>query len=226
VHATLQKVAGYTDLSLEELYDKTAPVLRPISDTMQAVADYYMGPFFDAHASKGGRGGKVLRNAAGITTPHLDVSDRDGRNDAIVHLLQGTEAAVGHALIKIQDQYNYRVLLHEHDGVVTEGRIPPSATQHALRIVSEAAHFDVTGPELILKPYNKERPPHWERVIFTSESEENNTVNTMSSAWSYTNSSTSKEETAKNPDGAYGITDERLFMPCDRSGPGRHLPYS
>ena len=192
VHATLERVAEYSDLSLEELYNKTAPVLRPISDTMQAVAAYYMGPFFDAHASKGGRAGRVLRNASGITTPRLDVSDRDERNDAIVHLLQGTEAAVGHALISIQDKYNYRVLLHEHDGVVTEGRIPPSAVQEALRLVTEAAGFDVTGLELVLKPYNEVRPDHWAHATH-STTEENHTNMTTESPWSYTNTSSNVE---------------------------------
>lgn len=162
VHRLLKKAAAYTGQPLEALYEATAPLLLPIKETIRKAAARYVGDFFDAHANTG-RGGRCLRNASGIALylRDADVDTHKGRATALCHLLQGTEAAVGHALIQIQDEYGYRVVAHEHDGVITQGRIPQEAIQHALQIVSEAAHFDVTGLDLVLKPYDKEMPDHF-----------------------------------------------------------------
>ena len=183
VHKKLTSTARRTGESPQSLYDKTAPKLKPIRETVLDAATHYVTEHFERHCSAAGRNGKPLRNASGVTFYGRTADTHDERAAAMCHLLQGTEAAVGHALISIQEKYNYRVLLHEHDGVVTEGIIPPSAVQEALRLVSEAAGFDVTDLELVLKPYHKKRASHWAHATHSTTLEETKT--TTESPWSW-----------------------------------------
>ena len=132
VHEKLSATARRTGEPLPSLYDKTAPQLNRYARRVLDAANHYVTEHFERHCSAAGRKGKPLRNASGVTFYGREADTHDKRALQCA-TSAGHRSPVGHALISIQDKYNYRVLLHEHDWVVSEGRIPPSAVQEALR---------------------------------------------------------------------------------------------
>lgn len=162
VSTILRGAASRHNRDLDDLYAKAYTTLHPIQKTIREAVDIYTTSFFEARQTHG-RGGVRLTNASGVRMGSKDSADRTDRVAALCHLLQGSEAAVGHALTALQDHYGYRVVSHQHDGVITEGRIPQAAIEEALQMVSEAAGFDLTGLQMILKPYWDEAgmPQHW-----------------------------------------------------------------
>ena len=145
-----------------EIYGALRRSLEPVRDAMRELLAAYCGRYADEHATYG-RGGRYLQNASGVrlNLQAVDLQSHGGRSLAACHLLQGTEAAVGHELARLQDRYGYRILSHEHDGVVTAGRVPPAAVQEALQAISDRIGVDLTGLELVLKPYDEREPEHW-----------------------------------------------------------------
>lgn len=64
-------------------------------------------------------------------------------------LLQGREAAFTHALTASSKEYGFRVISHEHDGVVTVGSVPPEAVEAA----AAGARLPLDLVDLIEKPF-------------------------------------------------------------------------
>ena len=173
VPAVARRAATRQRVDPEVIYGALRPSLEPVRETMRELVRRYAGRYADQHATYG-RGGRYLQNASGIrlNLQAVDIEDHEGRAALACHLLQGTEAAIGHELARLQEQYGYRVVSHEHDGVVTEGRIPPAAVREALRRVSERAGVDLTALALVLKPYDEHEPDHWTDERADSEAHE------------------------------------------------------
>ena len=64
-------------------------------------------------------------------------------------LLQGREAALMHALAASAAEYGFRVLSHEHDGLVVAGEVPEAAVEAAARI----ARVPMDLVDLVDKPF-------------------------------------------------------------------------
>ncbi len=64
-------------------------------------------------------------------------------------LLQGREAALMHTLAASADEYGFRVLSHEHDGLVVAGDVPPEAVEAA----ASAARIPMDLVDLEEKPF-------------------------------------------------------------------------
>ena len=64
-------------------------------------------------------------------------------------LLQGREAALIHTLAASSSEYGFRVLSHEHDGLVVAGDVPPEAVEAAAR----AARIPMELVDLVAKPF-------------------------------------------------------------------------
>ena len=157
-----RRAAARQGIGPQEIYGRLRGSLEPVRDTMRGLVRAYVGPYAEKHATYG-RGGRYLTNAAGIrlNLNTVDVSTHEGRAAAACHLLQGTEAAIGHELTQLQERYGYRVVSHEHDGLVTEGEIPPAAVREALQRVGDRIGVNLTALQLVLKPYDEHKPTHW-----------------------------------------------------------------
>ena len=161
VEAQLERIGDRTGANPCGLYGAAQAFLRPVSDCMARIATHYTGDFFDAHAVNG-RGGRGLRNAAGLMFyPDAHAAGRERRTAALTHLTQGVEAALCHALTAIQERHGYTVLHHEHDGVITRGRIPAEAVREAVAMTAEAAGWHLPSVALVLKPYHETAPAHF-----------------------------------------------------------------
>ena len=64
-------------------------------------------------------------------------------------LLQGREAAFTHALTASSDKYGFRVISHEHDGVVVIGTVPEAAVDEA----ADAARLPDDLVDFVAKPF-------------------------------------------------------------------------
>lgn len=80
-------------------------------------------------------GRRYLTNAAGAKVALEDLGAKKWRLQAqlAAFLLQGLEAALMHGLAASAEEYGFRVLSLEHDGLVVAGDVPPEAVEAAAR---------------------------------------------------------------------------------------------
>jgi len=91
---------------------------------------------------------EVLQNAAGQSLV-LDRSRpaRDLKGEAAAHILQGQEAAYVHHLTVLSNEFGFRPVSNQHDGLVTVGEVPAEAQTMA------AARSGFKGAFLEQKPF-------------------------------------------------------------------------
>lgn len=129
------------------VYNKLADVLMPLREAREQLAEYRLNEFFEAEKDRDG----TISNQCGVKFKPDDVEHkREQKIRAMVHCLQGDEAALIHhltVLSKEEFEGNYEVLANEHDGIITIGKIPQEATD----IAKQRSNF--TSAELVPKPF-------------------------------------------------------------------------
>jgi hypothetical protein len=82
--------------------------------------------------SRNSKHGQIYKNACGIK---LNLNSELVKDKGFISafILQGLEASMIHNLVLLGDQYGFRTLSHEHDGLVVCGKIPEEASQIAKR---------------------------------------------------------------------------------------------
>lgn len=106
-------------------------------------------------------GSHIVTNGCGMSFNLNEYKNRNGKwnngrlyelkSRLVAHWLQGDESAFIHYLVILstKPEYRYKAWVNEHDGLVTQGIIPPSA-------ISEAkAYTNLKYVDLIEKPFEK-----------------------------------------------------------------------
>lgn len=96
---------------------------------------------------KHGRRGSYVENAAGMRLYLDDYSPRELPRKVAAFVLQGREAQFIHTLATLGPAHGFRVVGHEHDGLVTLGAIPAEAIREAQRVCG------MPFAELVEKPF-------------------------------------------------------------------------
>jgi hypothetical protein len=88
--------------------------------------------------SRNSKHGRIFKNACGMK---LNLNSEDAKDKKFVSafILQGLEASMIHNLVLLGDQYGFRTLSHEHDGLVVCGKIP----DEAIRIAKRQSGFEL-----------------------------------------------------------------------------------
>ncbi len=107
---------------------------------------YIAGPYLEAHATIG-RAGRVISNAVGGVLRLKGLSASKTRRKLAAHLLQGLEAEFIHRLTLLGPEYEFVAVSNQHDGLVTQGVVPPEAVEQA------RAESEIEVADLVVKPY-------------------------------------------------------------------------
>lgn len=125
------------------------PKLRgELDELLRAIGRWhrYLKAWADENATDG-RGGRYVTNAVGARLNVSALSARERPRKVAAHLLQGREALFVHSLAVQGDANGFRVVSHEHDGVVALGTIPEAAIQQARDTAA------MPYAEFVLKPF-------------------------------------------------------------------------
>jgi hypothetical protein len=96
----------------------------------------WVQPLKDAFRKQVDSGNLPTYNACSIATP--DLSDRDKTKQYELYhafFMQGYEAAFIHHLIVLAKSYEYKPLLHMHDGLITDIKVSAMAIEEASRLI-------------------------------------------------------------------------------------------
>lgn len=100
-------------------------------------------------AATPGRGGRYLTNAVGAKLNVVTLSPAELPRKVAAFVLQGREALYVHTLCTLAERHGFRVVCHEHDGVVTLGRVPEAARTAAAQIA------EMPYADLVEKPFTE-----------------------------------------------------------------------
>ena len=95
-----------------------------------------------------GRDGRGVTNAVGARLCVSDLSTRQLPRKVAAHVLQGREALYVHTLATLGPAYGFRVVCHEHDGLVTLGEVPQAAMDEAAK-VAEMPYAEMVPKEFV-----------------------------------------------------------------------------
>jgi hypothetical protein len=131
VRKTLEAEVG--GCHLETAYAQLHNILGPLyHDVLKPWRGHLIGSWLEANADPGYAGKRYVKNAAGVPFCIDDVRNPyELKKKLAAFLLQGREAAFIHTLTGYADEYGFRVISNEHDGVVTIGAIPQEAIERA-----------------------------------------------------------------------------------------------
>lgn len=129
----------------DDVYRRLYDVLGPVAVEARTLAELLVGRYEDHRRATGGRG--YPRNACGMMV-RLDAEPRGRWNRvALAYELQGLESAAVHRLTLEGPKHGFKVIMNEHDGLVTHGRIPNAAVEEVRR----AMEFDDPGPLVLVE---------------------------------------------------------------------------
>jgi hypothetical protein len=133
----LAKVAGGDEKRMKELHGRLAELLQPLAQEMRRWQDWLMKSYVPSHRRRN-RKGWYIENAVGkkLYLAELPQGREYWRKRARVtaFLLQGLEAATIHHLTLLGEEYGFRPLANEHDGLIVEGDIPSVAVREAANL--------------------------------------------------------------------------------------------
>lgn len=102
-----------------------------------------------AETATTGRDGRGVTNAVGARLALSTLSARELPRKVAAHVLQGREALYVHTLCALGEAHGFRIVCHEHDGIVTLGTVPQAAMDEAARVASmpyaELVEKDLAG---------------------------------------------------------------------------------
>jgi hypothetical protein len=114
------------------VYQQLRAQLAELHGEIQRWHDYLIDHKLKTEAFSS-RGGRMIRNESGrrLALSDLDKRRYRRRGQVAAFYLQGLEAAFIHTLAGLENEFGYRVLANEHDGLVTLGEIPAEAVARA-----------------------------------------------------------------------------------------------
>ena len=125
--------------------------LRHTADLRTALAEWHRW-LVEVYVPESARlnnadGKRYLTNEVGMPVAVEDLEEKGKpwklKARLAAFLLQGREAAVIHTLAASADEHGFRVLSHEHDGLVVAGHVPPEAIEAAARAARVPAELVV-----------------------------------------------------------------------------------
>ena len=135
VRRTIERDVGPDGLDVA--YRRFHGLIGGLVSELAAWHDHIVGPYVDAHGRFNPKTRSTyVENAVGMTMavrgPGAPASPHELRARTAAFFLQGREAALVHR-IAAEAGADFRVYSHEHDGLVVEGRVPPSVVARAAR---------------------------------------------------------------------------------------------
>ena len=123
---------------IDTLFENFEAEVQPF---LYVINDWYakLPAYLDKH-SRNTPYGRFFTNACGLKL-NLDSEDTRKPSSVCAFILQGMEASMIHHLVLLGEEYGYRTLSHEHDGIVTIGTVPDEAIQLAKSRSGYSAHL-------------------------------------------------------------------------------------
>lgn len=140
--------------SFDEAYGRFLRLTADLRDELGRWHEHLVTAFVADHGRRNNVDGKTyLSNAVGATVAVEDLAE-EGKPHVLkaklaALLLQGREAAFTHALTASAADHGFRVISHEHDGVVTIGTVPDGVVAFA----ADAAGLRLDLVELVRKAF-------------------------------------------------------------------------
>ena len=115
--------------------------VQPLHKQLERWRRYLVEEWIPEHVQYNSKG-RFVKNAAGMLF-YLDErkngevkpkSVRELKRKLPAFLLQGQESFFIHTLVALAPDYGFRPMANEHDGLITEGRIPEAAIEAAKRV--------------------------------------------------------------------------------------------
>jgi hypothetical protein len=148
--ATLRAIRNYVykhekdpelqKLKIKRLNFRFNNFIQPYEKSLDEFRNYLDTDYFEKYKKHHSGTGYYIENACGMKfyrdehtkahlRPHNATATR--RKELAAHILQGREAAYIHHLTVLGDDYDYRVIANEHDGVIVLNEIPKEAQDRA-----------------------------------------------------------------------------------------------
>jgi hypothetical protein len=116
---------------------KLREVVAPMTDELKHWHGWLLTDYIPKFR-KYGKGGAFIKNKCGKTMKVNDLprgrNEWQARSKVAAFILQGQEAAFIHHLTLLGEEYGYKPIANEHDGLVVIGEIPKSAIESAARL--------------------------------------------------------------------------------------------
>lgn len=151
---TLDTLFDEIALSPEDRIQKVEAFRRvtaPFVQSIRAWERYLKQHWIPQNAYKAGRNREYyIRNACALSFnlgESIDKIDNETMRKLKAHLLQGLEACFIHHLTLLGNQYGFKPLGNEHDGLITLGEVP----QEAVEAAKQRSGFRYA--QLVIKPF-------------------------------------------------------------------------
>jgi hypothetical protein len=126
-------------LNLFKQFEEVAAPFQRLIKSWNRKLDKYVST-----RAKNHKHGRFFTNSAGMKI-NLDKDEiASSKKKLSAFILQGLESGFIHHLTTMADQYGYRVLSNEHDGLVTIGEIP----EKAIQIAKDLSGFELASLEI------------------------------------------------------------------------------
>jgi hypothetical protein len=130
----IARIADKEVESSDQALKKLREVFWNIRQMVSRMSRALVGEYFETHKQPGGPQGYCMKNACGIAFRPKGFSEGHERETkAMAWYLQGLEAAYVHWVTVLSQEYGYKPIANEHDGLITKGRVPKEAKEEARR---------------------------------------------------------------------------------------------
>lgn len=152
IKQTLLRDVGHG--AVEETYARFLRLTHDLHEELGLWHEHLVTDFLREHGIPNNADGKTyVKNEVDATVAVEDLADEAApyklKGRLAAFLLQGREAAFTHTLAASSERYGFRVISHEHDGVVVVGTVPEVAVEEA----AAAARLPEDLVDFVPKPF-------------------------------------------------------------------------